>query len=84
MPAQYRYVLDQAVDDILAVLSRRDRNSLREFFRFLADHPFTVGEQHLMDREGRPCEAKAHDRFVVTYRPDHAVREVRIAAIELG
>lgn len=80
----FRYILDQAVDDVLATVPRRDATSLRDFFRFLAEHTSTEGEQRVIDGDGRSCEVKVHDRFVVTYRQDHAAREVRIVAVELG
>jgi hypothetical protein len=84
MPTQYRYALDQAVDEFLVTSPRRDARQLRDFFRFLAQHPFTEGEQRTTDSDGRPCAAKLHDKFVITDRPDHAAKEVRILAVELG
>jgi formamidopyrimidine-DNA glycosylase len=80
----YRYSLDQAVDDVLATVPRREATSLRDFFRFLAQHPATAGELRVTDRDGRPCDVRVHGRFVVTYRQDHAAREVRIVAVEIG
>ncbi len=83
MPTQYRYALDQAADEAMSMMPRRDLRVLRDFFRFLAEHPNSVGEQQVLDDDGRRCEVKSHDRFVITYRADHSAREVRIAAVEL-
>lgn len=83
MPTQYRYALDQAADEAMSAMPGRDLRVLRDFFRFLAEHPTCAGEQQVLDGDGRRCEVKSLDRFVITYRADHAIREVRIAAVEL-
>jgi hypothetical protein len=80
----YRYTIDQTADEVLARLPRREATGLRGLFRVLAEHPFTAGLQRVTDNDGRACEVVAHDRFVVTYRADHAGREMRIVAVEVG
>jgi hypothetical protein len=78
----YRYVVDQAADEVIATLAGRDQRGLRVFFRFLSEHPFTRGDEEVGDNEGRLSQTKMHGRFVVTYRPDHAVQQLHIVAIE--
>jgi mRNA-degrading endonuclease RelE of RelBE toxin-antitoxin system len=78
----YRYVVDQTADEAVATLPRRDQRILRDYFRFLAEHPFTPGDQAVADADGRLNQVKGHGRYVVTYRADHASRTVKIAALE--
>ena len=73
----YHDVLDQAVDDILATLSRRDGRGLRDFFRFLAEHPFTAGEQRVTDGDGVPARRR---RMIGLWSP--AGRNMRLKKFE--
>lgn len=84
MPLPYRYVVDEAADDAMGRLPPRDQQKLRDFFRRLGANPFLPGDSQVPDANGRLNEVKGHGRFVVTYWPDHAVSEVRIAAVELA
>jgi hypothetical protein len=36
------------------------------------------------DDTGRPLQVKLHGKHLITYWPDHAVKEIRIVAIESG
>jgi mRNA-degrading endonuclease RelE of RelBE toxin-antitoxin system len=79
----YRYAVDQAADEAMATLTRRDQVMLRDYFRFLAQHPFTRGDQETTDADGRVNQVKGHGGYVVTYRADHAVKRLNIVAVEL-
>lgn len=83
MATSYRYLVDQSADEFAETLSRRDRRVLRDFFRYLANHPSTTPDQQFVDATDRTTRVNRHDRFVVTYWIDDAAREVRILAIEL-
>ena len=82
MPTRYRYLVDQVADETVENASERDQRVMRDFFRFLATHPFTEGDQQIVDASGRTNQVKSHDRFVITYSVDHAVCEVRSTAVE--
>ncbi len=83
MSSGYRYVLDQAVAERLLRLSARQIRSLIELFQYLADNPHEAGEQWAMDLKGRKNQAVTQGPFTVVYWPDHAVRELRVVALEL-
>lgn len=78
----YRYVVDQMADEAIAPLKQRDQRRLRDYFRFLAEHPFTRGDDEVSDEDGRVSQVKGLDRFVVTYWADHASGKVNISAVE--
>ena len=78
----YRYVIDQVADETMALLPRREQRRLRDLFRRLAEHPFAESEQRVVDADGRVNDVITTGRFVVTYWVDHAVSQVRIAAVE--
>ena len=83
MPTPYRYVVDQTADEAVATMPRREQRMLRDYFRFIAEHPFTRGDEEAADADTRLNQVKAHGRYVVTYRADHATSKVNIAAVEL-
>ncbi|MEY4488119.1 MAG: hypothetical protein RIQ79_627 [Verrucomicrobiota bacterium] len=83
MSSGYRYVVEQAVAERLLRLSARQIRSLLELFQHLADNPDEAGAQWAIDREGRKNQAVTHGPFTVVYWPDHAVRELRVVAVEL-
>ena len=78
----YRYVLDQTADEALAMLTRREQTTLRDYFRFLAEHPFTLGDEEVVDADGRINQVKGCGRFVITFRADHADKRMLIVAGE--
>ena len=61
---------------------KRERKALLDFFENLASHPFTESDWTVKDATGRPNFRTVVGRFLVTFRADHAVREVRILKIE--
>jgi hypothetical protein len=63
--------------------SKRERKSLLLFFDKLARQPSLETEWTLIDHTGRTNFQIAVGRFLVTYWPDHAVREIRIVRLEL-
>jgi hypothetical protein len=82
MATRYRLVYDGAAEEVLAGLPAEEARALREFLRGLADHPFRTPAQHVRDAAGRLNAVDFFDRVVVTYWADHAVCELRVAALE--
>jgi hypothetical protein len=76
MATRYRLVYDGAAEEVLAGLPAEEARTLREFLRGLADHPFRTPSQQVRDA------VDFFDRVVVTYWADHAVCELRVAALE--
>lgn len=77
--------------DVIAPLSRltafhgatrRERKALLDFFDRLARQPATTSEWTVVDQAGRTHYQTAVGCFLVTYWPDHAVREVRIVRLD--
>ncbi|MEK7683832.1 MAG: hypothetical protein AAB466_00250 [Verrucomicrobiota bacterium] len=81
---RYRYVLDCAVAESIFGLSGRQRDLFIRFFRALADDPFQVGDETFLDSTGREIQKKRFARWLVSYWPDHAVKEVRIVGVQLA
>lgn len=48
----------------------------------LADDPFVVADEVLADAEGRELCCIRLERWEVTYRVDHAAKELRVLHIE--
>ena len=80
----YGYALNRASCESLNALPRRSRDRLLDFFRHLAENPFTTGDYRETDERGLAVEvALVHGQFLVTWHTDHAVREVRIVGLEV-
>ena len=61
---------------------KRGRKSLLDFFDRLAANPFLESEWTVDDSTGRTHFRLTVGRYLVTYWPDHAAREVRIVKLE--
>ncbi len=77
----YRYVLDEAVVEMMAAQPEEEQRIWLQIFRTLAGNPFVRGEWHTTDPTGRVLETKVMDDLAVTYWADHAVKEVRIVEV---
>ena len=49
----------------------------------LAGDPFQIADATLTDPSGQTFHLKIAAPFIITYRPDHAVKEVYIVAVEV-
>ena len=78
----YRYVLDEEVAETLLTLSARQRAEFIQIFRALAANPHQRGEQVFHDSTGREIQKLRFGRWLISYWPDHAVKEVRIVGIQ--
>ena len=56
------------------------QSELLEVFRLLAAHPTRAGDYTVL-RDGRVNQVAQHGRFLVTYWPDHSVRELRVTEL---
>lgn len=84
MSLGYGYALDRASCEALNTLPKRSRDRLLDFFRRLASSPFSQGDYHETDQRGFPLEVKlVDDRFLITWRADHAMKEIRILSLEV-
>ena len=78
------YVLNRASCEALNGLPKRSRNRLLDFFRRLAESPFTEGDYHETDERGFSVEVMLlDDRFLVRWHVDHAVKEIRVFELEI-
>lgn len=78
----YRYVMDCAVAEDVLQLSFRQRNEFVQIFRVLANDPYQEGDLTFKDSDGRYIQKKKFGQWLVSYWPDHPVKEVRIVGIQ--
>lgn len=81
MPAGYSYVLAEAADDFARRLPSAEQRRLAIALRLLASNPARSGDYTTKDGSGRVLQNLLIDDWVVTYWPDHAVKEVRITDV---
>lgn len=84
MSLGYRYTVDDAGCEVFHQLPRRQREHLLALFRQLAAHPFTSGDYREPDTHGESLEVSLFENeFLVTWRSDHAAKQVRIVRVEV-
>ena len=76
------YLLNGEAFRFLLTLKVADRDALDHAFQALADNPFTAGDYQECNEDGQTTEVLLRGRFVVTFRADHAAKEVRILRVE--
>jgi hypothetical protein len=71
-------------EQVLATAPRsgRQRESVMQFIRSLANHPDSAGDFTEKDNAGRPVQVKIIGRYAISYWADHAVSEVKITHIK--
>ena len=62
--------------------SKTDRERILMFFEKLADDPFKPGDYAERDEAGNLLQIKIIGDYAVTYRADHAVKEVKVVRFE--
>jgi hypothetical protein len=78
----YRWVAhQQAVEFVLRLPSARRRYLIEQLDRLVND-PFQEADATLEEPTGRTLQLKIAGPFIITYWADHAVKEIRIVAIE--
>lgn len=81
MPLGYGYTLSALADEFSRRLPLDEQRRLGVVFRSLAHDPFRPGNYTTKDDCDRIVQNLLIDDWVITYWPDHAVRELRIAEI---
>lgn len=78
----YCGVYEDALRALLAVCGARRREKLLDVIAALANDPFQEGDFTAVDKTGRPVQLRVVGRFVLSYWPDHAVKELRIIDLQ--
>ncbi len=78
----YTYATDRSVLEDAFVLPKRDRDRLRRAFEQLTGNPFHPPELEFMRPDGSRVNVNRFGDWLISWRADHAVREVRIVDIE--
>jgi hypothetical protein len=78
---EYDPVFSAKAWEALLRFSRRRQARVAHIAFALADFPFRVSDYQTADSTGRSLENIEIDGFILTYWPDHAVRELRIVEI---
>lgn len=76
-------VLRRAAVQAGTTLNRRQRHAVEAFLDLLAKAPSQPGDFQETDTLGRRHDTKVLDDVVVTWRVDHAAREIRVVEIEV-
>jgi hypothetical protein len=78
----YRFVLDGEAVAVLIQCTSDEQAKLVQAFEQLARHPFPHGLATMLDGDGKENFIIRLDEFLVTFRHDHAVGEIRVADID--
>ena len=77
---RFDYALASGALQFFAHVDAEGQRELLEIFRLLAAHPTRAGDFTAV-HESRVNQVAQHGRFLITYWPDHAVRELRITEL---
>jgi hypothetical protein len=78
----YALVLSEPAAMMLATATRAEQRRLAVILDQMKADPFRQGDLRESDAQGRINEIIVADEWIVTYWPDHAVREIRIMRLE--
>ena len=78
----YETVLSREAADVLLSANEIKRRKLILLLDQLAEDPFVVADEIIPDASGRELCCIRLGRWEVVYRPDHAVKELRIVDIQ--
>ena len=78
----YALVLSEQAAMTLATAPRSDQRKLAVMLEGMKAAPFRRGDLQERDIHGRANELVVIDDWLVTYWPDHAMRELRIVRLE--
>ncbi len=81
MPLGYSYVLAESASDFARRLPISEQRRLALTCRALAADPFRKGDYATRDETGRILQNLLIEDWVLTYWPDHAVKEIRITEV---
>ncbi len=77
----YEPVLSANASTFLVGMSRPKQRELISLLFKLAEFPNQSGDYETMDEVGREIQHMALGKLIVSYWPDHAVKELRITEI---
>ena len=77
----YTYAIEKAAAESAFRFAPRERRFLQSAFEQIANAPFHPAEIEEIGEGGRILLTRFFGPFAVTYWPDHAIKEVRIAAV---
>ena len=80
--AAYEVILHAQAWTVLAATRGSERRRLLAVLDQVAVDPFRVGDFQQRDQSGRTYEVAMLGEWLVTYWSDHAVREIRVVALE--
>jgi hypothetical protein len=78
----YALVLNEAAAMRLAAATRAEQRQLALILDGVKAAPFRTGDLQERDVQGRINEVLVVGNWIVTYWPDHAVRELRVVRLE--
>ena len=78
----YELVLSEAAAEVLVRASRSVQRRLAVVLDEVKGEPFRPGDLRERDAQGRLNEVLVVGDWLVTYWPDHAVRELRVVRLE--
>jgi hypothetical protein len=78
----YELVLSEAAAMTLATAARSAQRKLAVILDEVKAAPFRPGDLQERDAQGRVHEVLVVGAWLVTYWPDHAVRELRVVRLE--
>ncbi|MBL9202526.1 MAG: hypothetical protein JNL39_18590 [Opitutaceae bacterium] len=82
LPRPYEIVAPLTVYEVLGSMPRASRRRVEDFLQRLTRQPLLPGDFEAPAEAGRIHQAKAVGDWLVSYWPDHSVREIRLSGIE--
>ena len=77
----YAVYLRIEASELLKSVAEQDRRVIEKFFDSLQGNPFQIGDYTENDAAGRPIQIKILGNFAAAFWADHAVKEIKVAAI---
>jgi len=78
----YEVVAPLATYEVLRGLRRSERRQIEDFLFRLTRQPGTSGDFESPADDGRMHQVKIVGNWLVSYWPDHALREIRLSNLE--
>ena len=78
----YEIVAPLTVFEAVRTIRRSDRLQIEEFLHRLTRQPSSPGDFEAPADDGRTHQVKIVGDWLVSYWPDHAVREIRLSGVE--
>ena len=78
----FDYVADKSVLEIFCKCTKRDREELLRIFQHLAHAPAQRGDYVQRCSGGRELQVKRFGKWLITFWPDHAVKEMRVVDLK--